>query len=161
MHAVYIYTLYTTLYITYTLSFTTLHTTGMIGVRSALLTATKGTVVLDTQFDSYRPYVGVIAQREKGSLLAFEQGVANPYGIAGAQERGRMFINSKDEVFKDMIIGVHQRPGDLHVSNCIVYIYIYIYIYIVYNVNILYVLSKYAYMVYVYIYIPYPIVNTL
>ena len=88
----------------------------MIGIRSALLTATRGTVILDTQFDSYRPAVGVLMQREKGSLLAFEQGTCNPFGIAGAQDRGRMFINAKDEVFKDMIIGVHQRPGDLHVS---------------------------------------------
>jgi GTP-binding protein len=94
----------------------------MIGVRSALLTATKGTVVLDTQFDSYKPCVGAIGQREKGSLLAHEQGVTNPFGIAGAQERGRMFINSKDEVFRDMIIGVHQRPGDLHVRGTSAYV---------------------------------------
>lgn len=93
-------------------------TRGMIGVRSALLTATKGTVVLDTVFDSYRPVVGSIQQREKGSLLAFEDGVANSFGISNAQERGRLFVAPKDEVYKDMIIGVHQRPGDLHVNVC-------------------------------------------
>jgi len=93
-------------------------TRGMIGIRSTLLTATKGTMILDTQFDSYRPSVGEISGREKGSLLAFEQGTANPFGITGAQDRGRMFINNKDEVFKDMIIGVHQRPGDLPVNVC-------------------------------------------
>ena len=110
-------------------------------------------------FDSYRPAVGAISQREKGSLLAHEQGVANPFGIAGkqniihsfvhrkqhhnqintflsyknsnlstqttypivttgAQDRGRMFIENKDDVYKDMIIGVHQRPGDLAVNVC-------------------------------------------
>jgi predicted membrane GTPase involved in stress response len=42
-------------------------------------------------------------------------GTANPFGIAAAQERGRMFIQNKDDVYRDMIIGVHQRPGDLHV----------------------------------------------
>lgn len=93
-------------------------TRGMIGIRSALLTATKGTLVLDTVFDSYRPAVGAISQRDKGSLLAYEDGVANAYGITGAQERGRMFISPKDEVFKDMIIGIHQRPGDLVVNPC-------------------------------------------
>jgi GTP-binding protein len=93
-------------------------TRGMIGVRSALLTATKGTVVLDTVFDSYKPTAGQIQQREKGSLLAFENGVANPYGINGAQDRGRMFIEPKTDVYKDMIIGVHQRPGDLPVNVC-------------------------------------------
>lgn len=93
-------------------------TRGMIGIRSALLTATKGTMIMDTVFDSYKPLAGPIAQREKGSLLAFEDGVANSFGIAGAQDRGRMFITPKDEVYKDMIIGVHQRPGDLAVNCC-------------------------------------------
>jgi GTP-binding protein len=93
-------------------------TRGMIGIRSALLTATKGTVVLDTVFDSYKPSVGVISQRERGSLLATEDGAANSFGIMGAQDRGRMFVSVKDDVFKDMIIGVHQRPGDLAVNVC-------------------------------------------
>lgn len=93
-------------------------TRGLIGVRSAMLTATKGTVVMDTTFDAFKPVVGQIAQREKGSLLAFEGGTANPFGISGAQDRGRMFVSPKDEVFKDMIIGIHQRPGDLAVNIC-------------------------------------------
>lgn len=93
-------------------------TRGMIGIRSALLTATKGTLVLDTIFDSYRPVVGAIQQREKGSLLAFEDGTANPFGIIGAQDRGRLFVGPKTDVYKDMIIGVHQRPGDLAVNVC-------------------------------------------
>jgi GTP-binding protein len=93
-------------------------TRGMIGIRSALLTATKGTLVLDTVFDSYRPCVGPIQQREKGSLLAFEDGEGTTFGIGGAQDRGRMFVNVKDPVYKDMIIGVHQRPGDLAVNIC-------------------------------------------
>lgn len=93
-------------------------TRGMIGVRSQLLTATKGTMIMDTVFDSYRPFAGNIAQRERGSLLSFESGVANTYGITAAQERGRLFVNPKDEVFEDMIIGVHQRPGDLALNVC-------------------------------------------
>ena len=93
-------------------------TRGMIGIRSSLLTATKGTVIMDSTFDDYKPAVGSISQREKGSLLAFENGVANPFGISGAQDRGRMFIDTKDEIYKDMIIGVHQRPGDLAVNVC-------------------------------------------
>ena len=93
-------------------------TRAMIGIRSALLTATKGTVVIDTEFDDYRPYAGAIEAREKGSLLAFESGTANPFGLAGAQDRGRMFITPKTDVYQDMIIGVHQRPGDLAVNVC-------------------------------------------
>lgn len=93
-------------------------TRAMIGIRSALLTATKGTVVIDAEFDDYRPYAGPIDSREKGSLLAFESGTANPFGLSGAQDRGRMFITPKTDVYADMIIGVHQRPGDLAVNVC-------------------------------------------
>ena len=93
-------------------------TRGMIGVRSQLLSATKGEAVMDTQMDDYRPHVGPIQQRDKGSLLAFEDGVANPNGISGAQSRGNMFITPKTDVYKDMIVGVHQRPGDLPVNVC-------------------------------------------
>merc|ERR1719353_2780621 len=93
-------------------------TRGLIGVRSSLLTATKGTMVMDTVFDAYKPAVGSISQREKGSLLAFESGTANPFGISGAQDRGRMFVEPKTDVYADMIIGVHQRPGDLAVNVC-------------------------------------------
>merc|ERR1711871_1916162 len=93
-------------------------TRGMIGVRSQLLSATKGEAVMDTQMDDYRPHVGPIQQRDKGSLLAFEDGVANPNGISSAQSRGNMFINPKTDVYKDMIVGVHQRPGDLPVNVC-------------------------------------------
>lgn len=93
-------------------------TRGMIGVRSQLLTATKGTVVIDTIFDAYFPSVGALPSRDRGSLLAFEDGQANSYGIAGAQERGRLFIVPKDDVYKDMIVGIHQRPGDLAINVC-------------------------------------------
>jgi GTP-binding protein len=93
-------------------------TRGMIGVRSALLTATKGNIVLDAVFDSYRPSVGPIMPRDRGSLLACEDGMANSYGINSAQERGRMFIATKEEVYKDMIVGIHSRPGDLAVNVC-------------------------------------------
>lgn len=93
-------------------------TRAMIGVRSQLLSATRGEAVMDTQFDDYKPFAGPINQREKGSLLAFDDGTANPNGISGAQARGNLFISPKTEVYKDMIVGVHQRPGDLAVNVC-------------------------------------------
>ncbi|CBJ31815.1 PBipA, plastid GTPase BipA/TypA [Ectocarpus siliculosus] len=93
-------------------------TRGMIGLRNSMLTATRGTAVMDTIFDSYRPYAGDIEARDKGSLVAHENGVATPFGIAGAQSRGVMMVSAKDEIYRDMIIGLHQRPGDLRVNIC-------------------------------------------
>ena len=56
--------------------------------------------------------------REKGSLLAFEDGEATSFGLTGAQDRGQLFATPKTSVYKDMIVGVHQRPGDLRVNIC-------------------------------------------
>merc|ERR1712176_405396 len=94
-------------------------TRGMLGLRSALLTATRGTAIIDSVFDSYRPQIqGDIQGRDKGSLLAFADGGATTFGIEGAQARGQMFIEPQDDVYKGMIVGIHQRPGDLEVNVC-------------------------------------------
>lgn len=94
-------------------------TRGMLGLRSALLTATRGTAIIDSVFDSYRPKIpGEIQGRDKGSLLAFADGKSTTFGIEGAQERGKMFVKPGDEVYKGMIVGIHQRPGDLEVNVC-------------------------------------------
>merc|ERR1712151_63584 len=67
----------------------------------------------------YRPKIpGEIQGRDKGSLLAFADGPATTFGIEGAQNRGKMFVKPGEDVYKDMIIGIHQRPGDLPVNVC-------------------------------------------
>ena len=94
-------------------------TRGMLGLRSALLSATRGTAIVDSVFDSYRPRIpGEIQGREKGSLLAFSDGVVTTFGLEGAQDRGKMMASPGDEVYKGMIVGIHQRPGDLEVNIC-------------------------------------------
>merc|ERR1712232_1457580 len=92
-------------------------TRGMLGLRSALLTATRGTAITDSVFDSYRPRIqGDIQSRDKGSLLAFADGPTTTFGLEGAQNRGKMMVGAGEDVYKGMIIGVHQRPGDLEVN---------------------------------------------
>merc|ERR1712032_1287433 len=94
-------------------------TRGMLGLRSSLLTATRGTAIIDSVFDSYRPRIqGDIQGRDKGSLLAFAEGPTTSFGIEGAQGRGKMFVAPGEDVYKGMIIGIHQRPGDLEVNVC-------------------------------------------
>jgi GTP-binding protein len=79
-------------------------TRGMLGLRSALLSATRGTALIDSIFDSYRPKIsGDIQARDKGSLLAFADGPATTFGIEGAQTRGNMFVGVGDDVYKGMM----------------------------------------------------------
>lgn len=91
-------------------------TRGLLGVRNAILTATRGTAVLNTIFDGYYPYAGDIAMRENGSLVAFETGQATSYALFSAQERGIMFIKPGLDVYEGMVVGIHQRNGDLKVN---------------------------------------------
>jgi GTP-binding protein len=94
-------------------------TRGMLGLRSSMLSATRGTAIIDSVFDSYRPRIsGDIQSRDKGSLLAFSDGVVTTFGMEGAQTRGKLMADSGDDVYKGMIVGIHQRPGDLEVNVC-------------------------------------------
>merc|ERR1712071_736189 len=94
-------------------------TRGMLGLRSEMLTATRGTAIIDAVFDSYKPKIaGDIQNRDKGSLLAFENGVVTSFGLENAQTRGKLFIKAGEETYKNMIIGIHQRPNDLAVNVC-------------------------------------------
>ena len=79
-------------------------TRGMLGLRSELLTATRGTAIIDAVFDSYRPRLKVdIQAREKGSLLAFEDGVITSFGLENAQDRGKLFVKATEETYKNMM----------------------------------------------------------
>ncbi len=94
-------------------------TRGMLGLRSEMLTASRGTAIIDAVFDSYRPRIaGDIQSRDKGSLLAFEDGTVTTFGLENAQDRGKLFVKAGVEVYKNMIVGIHQRPGDLAVNIC-------------------------------------------
>ena len=94
-------------------------TRGMLGLRSNMLSATRGTAIIDSVFDSYRPKIsGDIQSRDKGSLIAFADGVITTFGMEGAQNRGNLMCNAGDDTYKGMIVGIHQRPGDLEVNVC-------------------------------------------
>jgi GTP-binding protein len=58
-------------------------TRGLLGLKNALLTATRGMGVLNSLFDSYRPVAGVISMRENGSLVAFETGQVCAWELEG------------------------------------------------------------------------------
>lgn len=93
-------------------------TRGLLGFRYQFLTATRGTGVLHTIFDEYRPLAGDITSRERGSLVAWEAGVATTYGLKNAEDRGILFINAGVEVYEGMVVGEHAKPNDISVNVC-------------------------------------------
>jgi GTP-binding protein len=93
-------------------------TRGMVGVKSKLLTATRGLAVMTTTFAGYKPYAGDFGGRDRGNLLAHEAGTATPFSLTKVQERGALWTANGDEVYENQIVGIHSRPGDLKVNVC-------------------------------------------
>jgi GTP-binding protein len=93
-------------------------TRGLLGFRHQFLTATRGEGVMHSQLHGYLPMVGSIKGRSSGSLVSWETGVTTTYGIKNAEERGIIFYDPGVEVYEGMVIGEHQRPGDLALNIC-------------------------------------------
>jgi GTP-binding protein len=93
-------------------------TRGLIGLRNAMLTATKGNGTMSSRLIDFEPWMGPIQQTRSGALVASESGTALAHGLANAQERGITFIEPQTEVYEGMIVGQNPRPTDLAVNVC-------------------------------------------
>jgi GTP-binding protein len=94
-------------------------TKGLIGFRSAFLTATRGEGVMNSNFIDYQPWAGEIESSRAGSVLvAGETGEAVTYGLNVAQERGLTFVEPGTQVYEGMIIGQTNRPRDVTINVC-------------------------------------------
>ncbi|MCA1554575.1 MAG: translational GTPase TypA, partial [Chloroflexi bacterium] len=91
-------------------------TRGLLGFRGRLLTETRGTGVVHSVFFGNRPLAGTIEHRSAGSLVSGEDGVTTNYALHDVEERGTLFIGAGVHVYDGMIIGQHQRGGDLVVN---------------------------------------------
>ena len=93
-------------------------TRGMLGFRYHFMTATRGLGIMNTIFHGYEPMAGDIASRTNGSLVAWEQGVTNTYGLKNAEERGILFYPAGVEVYEGMVVGENSRNDDLTLNVC-------------------------------------------
>ncbi|HHW56936.1 MAG TPA: translational GTPase TypA [Clostridia bacterium] len=93
-------------------------TRGLIGYRSEFLTDTKGNGIMTSVFYDYESYRGDIPSRTRGSLVAFETGIATTYGLYNAEERGTLFIEPGTKVYEGMVVGINSRSEDIDVNVC-------------------------------------------
>ncbi|MEY4616559.1 MAG: translational GTPase TypA [Pseudomonadota bacterium] len=91
---------------------------GLIGYRSEFLTDTRGTGLLNTQYDGYDEYRGDINARLNGAMISKEKGVATAYSLWNLQERGIMFVTPTTDVYEGMVVGEHAKDNDLVVNVC-------------------------------------------
>jgi GTP-binding protein len=93
-------------------------TRGMLGFRYHFMTATRGMGVMNTLFHGYEPLAGEIASRTNGSLVAWERGTTNAYGLKNAEDRGILFYPAGVEVYEGMVVGEYSRNEDLTLNVC-------------------------------------------
>jgi GTP-binding protein len=95
-----------------------LPTRALIGLRNILLTATKGTVIMNSLPHGYQPMSGKLPQSRNGVLIAFEAGTTTPYALQTAEARGELYIGPGVEVYAGMIVGLNRRQEDMEINVC-------------------------------------------
>ncbi|HYA16158.1 MAG TPA: translational GTPase TypA [Bryobacteraceae bacterium] len=89
---------------------------GLIGLRSEILTDTRGTAILNSLFHGYIEWQGEIPMRPTGSLVSDRAGKCTGHAIFNLQERGEIFVEPGTEVYEGMIVGENARQNDLDVN---------------------------------------------
>ena len=90
---------------------------GLIGFRTEFLTATTGTGLMYSTFNSYRPQkAGKIGQRTNGSLISMNQGKSVAYAIFNLQKSGKFFLGHGEDIYEGMVVGINTRDKDLVIN---------------------------------------------
>ncbi len=95
-----------------------LPTRAMIGLRNLLLTATKGTVIMNSLPHGYQPLGPKLQKTRSGALIATEAGSTTAYALDNAESRGTLFVGPGTTVYQGMIVGQNTRGDDLDVNVC-------------------------------------------
>ena len=93
-------------------------TRALIGLRNILLTATKGTVIMNSLPHGYQPMGGKLPQSRNGVLISFEAGTTTPYALQAAEARGELYVGPGTVVYPGMIIGLNRRQEDMEINVC-------------------------------------------
>ena len=89
---------------------------GLIGFRTALLSATRGTGIASSISAGYAPWAGQIVTRQNGSMVCDRKGIATPYAMQRLQARGNFFVEPQSPVYEGQVVGVNNKPDELDVN---------------------------------------------
>ena len=89
---------------------------GLLGLRSQLMTSTRGTALLHTRHRGWAPWFGDLPTRRGGAMISDRSGVSTGYALDNLQLRGELFVGPGDDVYEGMIVGENARPGDMVVN---------------------------------------------
>lgn len=90
----------------------------LLGIRSILMTKTRGTAIMSTYFLGYMPRGNKLDSIRNGALVATKTGEALRYGIVNAQDRGILFVSPHDQIYEGMVVGIGTREFDVEINVC-------------------------------------------
>jgi GTP-binding protein len=93
-------------------------TRGLLGLKSILITQTKGTAQMYHVFCDYGPYISEFKRKKHGSLISMETGKTAGYALFSLQERGVLFVGAAEQVYIGQVIGQNSRDDDMDVNPC-------------------------------------------
>ena len=88
----------------------------LFGYRSEFITDTKGTGVINTMFHQFEADTTDSFGRNRGSLVAYQDGCTTLYGLIHAQGRGVLFIGPGTKVYSGQVVGRNSRESDIRVN---------------------------------------------
>jgi GTP-binding protein len=89
---------------------------GLIGFRSLLLTATRGTALLHQHHAGWTPWAGELPHRTGGAMIGDRAGAVTGFALDNLQLRGTLFVSPGDVCYEGMVVGESSRPGDMVVN---------------------------------------------
>lgn len=89
---------------------------GLIGFRSQLLTATRGTALMHQHHAGWTPWVGELPTRKGGAMISDRHGVTTGYALDNLQQRGELFVGPGEKVYEGMVVGENARADEMHVN---------------------------------------------
>jgi GTP-binding protein len=89
---------------------------GLLGLRSQLLTLTRGTALLHSRHRGWTPWAGDLPERRGGAMVADRAGAATGYALDNLQLRGELFVGPGDPVYEGMVVGENARSDDMVVN---------------------------------------------
>jgi GTP-binding protein len=89
---------------------------GLIGFRSQLLTATRGTALMHQHHAGWTPWVGDLPTRKGGAMISDRDGVTTGYALDNLQQRGELFVGPGEKVYEGMVVGENARADEMHVN---------------------------------------------
>jgi GTP-binding protein len=89
---------------------------GLLGIRTELLTDTRGTAIMNRLVEGYIEWQGEIQRRPTGVLVSDRIGETTAYALSGLEDRGELFVGAGTAVYEGMVVGENARSDDLDVN---------------------------------------------